>query len=172
MQSEHFLFQAHHIWEGIHPVAFQMFHNTFWDKKPPSISADIGTPVFQKELESFYELFLSLNNVSLLTYLSRTVVQPFVEGIYACTIVLLVNIAQPEWIAVNCSTMYLTCAMQRQWVHSFSHTNLCWVWKTGVLSWSSCEQGQVLQLHLVWQQILFQVTPKHSLYPEEIEWNT
>ncbi len=101
------------MWEGKHPLAFQMFHNSYWDKKPPSISANIAIPVFQKELESFYELFLSLNNLSHLTHLSRTVVQPFVERKYACTMVLCLNIAQPEWIAVDCNKTYLTYVLCR-----------------------------------------------------------
>ncbi len=54
-----------------------------------------------------------MNNLSLLLDLSTNILQPFVEDKFACTIVLLINMAQPEWLAVDCNKTYLTYALCR-----------------------------------------------------------
>ncbi len=90
-----------------------MFNNVFWKKQPPGVSAYINTGFYTRELQSYYALFLSMNNLSVLLDLSSNVFQPFIENKNACTIVLLVNMAQPEWLAIDCNKSYLTYALGR-----------------------------------------------------------
>ena len=119
------------MWQRGSPLGFQQFRNYYYDRHSINykcrariecfISSDFELPTFHNFHDWIYQEFTDPKsgtclNLSNLTKTLQNTIQGSMTSNRECTIMLLMNLAEPDWLFIPCQekTLYYTVCLQQQ----------------------------------------------------------
>ena len=99
------LFQHPLLWDNGAPVAFQQFLNTNYRRKPGAYFCFCSNNYIQKADKSCEYPYCP--NLTTIKSSASSIIHPLLRRTEQCTMMLLTNLAEPDWIFVPCDEPYL-----------------------------------------------------------------
>ena len=115
------MFQSHFTWENGSPLAFQLFINANIGKS--SIISYRCTTSNEKEL-GHGNVNTKCVNIRDVKFIATKTLYPNVDPFKMCTLMLMSNLAEPEWIQVDCNydNLASVICVQNKTNHNTSNT--------------------------------------------------